>query len=329
MHFMQLSIPQYVGRPVLAPHRATRSAFANVKASTSGKSDRSSPTSILTSDLASDTSVDPAPDPAQLVADRTPPAASEFSIPVSHPLVFVANLAIYSMISIDVFSPDSLHLLQPFDEAVHQSALSNLSPGFWQQVFGNVFSNWWTMAGSVGWIFTTATALACALGWSLWIFGVGPIEHDPLLMEVLKGSFSRPRPSPLRCTPSFPSGHTAAVVLVIGALLFVLLPVVYGSRPGGGGGGGGRNGAAAEAAGGDGNGGAGSHPVLEFIYSVQGSWGLWALSAVTTAVGRLGVDAHWLSDTLAGGALSAALVSGLANATERLACDDAGRRSGR
>ncbi|GLI61612.1 hypothetical protein VaNZ11_004033 [Volvox africanus] len=235
------------------------------------------------------------------------------------------------MISIDVFSPNSLHLLQPFDAAIHQSALSNTSPGFRHQLFGNILSNWWTLAGSVGWIFTTATAIsrynplawqACALGWFLWIFGVGPIEHDPLLMEVLEASFSRPRPSPLRCTPSFPSGHTAAVVLAIGALLFVLLPVVYGNRPGGGGGG--KKGAAA-VAGGDGNGGARSHPVLEFIYSVQGSWGLWALSAVTTAVGRLGVDAHWLSDTLAGGALSVALVSGLAKATERLVGDGVGK----
>ncbi|GIL56161.1 hypothetical protein Vafri_11572 [Volvox africanus] len=157
---MQRLSPQHVGRPVLAPNwQAMRSSSADVKASASRKSDSPSTTGIFTSALSNDTFVDPSPDPAQLVADRSPPAATAFSIQVSHPLVFIASLAIYSMISIDVFSPNSLHLLQPFDEAIHQSALSNISPGFRQQIFGNILSNWWTMAGSVGWIFTTATAI--------------------------------------------------------------------------------------------------------------------------------------------------------------------------
>lgn len=46
---------------------------------------------------------------------------------------------------------------------------------------------------------------------------------------------------------------------------------------------------------------------------------LLAASAATTVVGRVGADAHWLSDTLAGGGLSLALVSGLAMATAQLA----------
>ncbi len=70
---------------------------------------------------------------------------------------------------------------------------------------------------------------ACGLGWALWLFGGGPIQHDPLLMELTKAAFGRERPSPIHRTASFPSGHTTAVVLLVGALLFVLLPAVYGN----------------------------------------------------------------------------------------------------
>ncbi|GLC36016.1 hypothetical protein PLESTM_000393000 [Pleodorina starrii] len=267
-----------------------------------------------------------------------------FSSPVSHPSFFIIGLTVYSMVAMDVFYPDGLHLLQPVDQAIHQAVLENIDPALRRQLFGNVVSNVWSLASSVGWIFATATALSrrnplawqsCALGWALWIFGVGPIEHDPALMEALKDGFGRARPSPVHRTASFPSGHTACAVLLVGALLFVLLPVVYGSKPGKGGGGSGgvsrgdgEEGEAAVVGSGGGAGGKGSHPIFDAIYSVQFSWGLWAASALTTIVGRVGVDAHWLSDTLAGAALSVALVSGLASATERLAGGAAGGGDG-
>ncbi len=57
---------------------------------------------------------------------------------------------------------------------------------------------------------------------------MGPVEHDPTLMDVLKNGFGRERPSPIHRTASFPSGHTAADTFVVGALLFVLLPLAFG-----------------------------------------------------------------------------------------------------
>ncbi|KXZ56195.1 hypothetical protein GPECTOR_1g169 [Gonium pectorale] len=235
-----------------------------------------------------------------------------------------------SCVAVDVFSPDSAHVLAPLDQGLHEAVLANIDPAVRKALFGGLLSNAWIMAASVGWIFTTATALsrknplgwaAVALGWAVWALGVGPIEHDPALMDVLKTSFARVRPSPIHRTASFPSGHTAADVFTVGALLFVLLPAVYGAaqRPGGEGSdaGSGRSG------GGDGGGseaeGSGASGLFGAVYSAQYSWSLWALSAATTIVGRVGVDAHWLSDTLAGGALSMALVGGLAAATQRLA----------
>ncbi|EFJ43084.1 hypothetical protein VOLCADRAFT_106968 [Volvox carteri f. nagariensis] len=268
-------------------------------------------------------------------AEPTHLPSTGFASAVGHPSILITSLAAYSMITYDIFGPTSLHVLQPVDQAFHHAVQASIDPELRRHLFGEVLSNWWIMAGSLGWIFTTATALsrynplawqACALGWALWIFGVGPIEHDPALMEFLKTTFDRVRPSPVRRTPSFPSGHSAAAVLVVGALLFVLLPVVYGRRPAAGGRDAAAQGGGPDGAGGDngglgtvGGGAAGSHhPVLQAFYSVQGSWSLWALSALTTMLGRVGFDAHWLSDTLAGTALSVALVSGLANATERL-----------
>ncbi|KAG2442075.1 hypothetical protein HYH02_009866 [Chlamydomonas schloesseri] len=293
-------------------------------------------------------------------APSTSGSAAPFSSPVAHPAVFAAGLTLYSMVAVDVFHPDSAHLLQPLDSGLHEWVLSNLDPGLRRSVFGSVVSNVWLLVATLGWIFTTATAMtrnnplgwqACALGWLLWVHFVGPVEHDPTLMDVLKQSFGRVRPSPIHRTASFPSGHTAADVMTVGALFFVLLPVVYGSRPaqqqqqrqhqdghqrpgqqgqgqgqqqdmqeraasGSGAGGGSSSSRASDVVGGF------ARAVKDKIYTAQEHAApLLATSAATTIVGRVGADAHWLSDTLAGGGLSLALVSGLAMATARLSAE--------
>lgn len=243
------------------------------------------------------------------------------------------GLALYSAVAIDVFDPNSAHLLQPLDTAVHQAALS-IDPMVRKQVFGGVVSNGFIMAAAVGWIFTTATAMsrynplgwaACGLGWALWLFGGGPIQHDPLLMELTKAAFGRERPSPIHRTASFPSGHTTAVVLLVGALLFVLLPAVYGNAK--------RREAGQEGQGGSevgGEGGAAQQPGGFFgaLYGAQNSWALWGLTTATTITGRVLVDAHWLSDTLGGAGLGLAMVSGLAMATDRIAKGSSGAGGG-
>ena len=48
---------------------------------------------------------------------------------------------------------------------------------------------------------------------------------------------------------------------------------------------------------------------------------LWVFSAVTTATGRVLGDAHWVSDTMAGACLGAALVSVTTFLCSRLAAD--------
>ncbi|KAG2440827.1 hypothetical protein HXX76_003682 [Chlamydomonas incerta] len=290
-------------------------------------------------------------------SSSAPAAPPPFSSPAAHPAVFVCGLALYSAVAVDVFHPASAHLLQPLDTGLHEWVLSNLDPGLRRALFGTVLSNGWLLAATIGWIFTTATALsrnhplgwqACALGWLLWVHFVGPVEHDPTLMDALKQSFGRPRPSPIHRTASFPSGHTAADVMTVGGLVFVLLPVVYGSRPQQGqqlGQEGQRlgqkvheqgheqgqlgqpgqvqqqgQGQEAQGRSDGGVGGGFARAVKDKIYSAQEHAApILATSAATTVVGRVGVDAHWLSDTLAGGGLSLALVSGLAMATARLA----------
>ncbi|PNW80719.1 hypothetical protein CHLRE_07g327100v5 [Chlamydomonas reinhardtii] len=279
------------------------------------------------------------------LASSTPAATAAFSSPIAHPAVFVSGLVLYSVVAVDVFHPDSAHLLQPLDSGLHEWVLSNLDPGLRRALFGTVLSNGWLLAATIGWIFTTATAMtrnnplgwqACALGWLLWVHFVGPVEHDPTLMDMLKQSFGRLRPSPIHRTASFPSGHTAADVMTVGALLFVLLPVVYGSRQqqqgqqqqegqqqeqGEQGQGQGQRQAAGSSGSSSGGAVAGfAQAVKDKIYAAQEHAGpLLAASAATTVVGRVGADAHWLSDTLAGGGLSLALVSGLAMATAQLA----------
>jgi hypothetical protein len=57
-------------------------------------------------------------------------------------------------------------------------------------------------------------------------------------------------------------------------------------------------------------------PFLSILF--QAAWPIWVLAWGTTAVGRVLGDAHWVSDTLAGGCLGLAVTSVLAIGAERL-----------
>lgn len=110
--------------------------------------------------------------PIVTVADSTPPTTrltvtKPFSSPVSHPVYLIGSLATYSLIAFDVFAPNSLHLLQPIDQALHEATLANIDPEVRRTLFAGVFSNWWIISGAIGWIFTTATA------------SVSSVQHPP------------------------------------------------------------------------------------------------------------------------------------------------------
>lgn len=133
-------------------------------------------------------------------------------------------------------------------------------------------------------------------------------------------------------TFSFPSGHTSAAVFIVGALVTVLLPftvqllmqqqvnssvstaeqaatmqgqdaqVSSNSSSGSGSSSGSEEGSVVSA---------GSSEGFWRMYDVA-AMSVWAAAWATTATGRVLADAHWVSDTLAGGCLAIATVSGLA-----------------
>ncbi|KAG2497827.1 hypothetical protein HYH03_004097 [Edaphochlamys debaryana] len=242
---------------------------------------------------------------------------------IAHPAFLLGGLSVYSLIAWDVFAPDAPHLLQPLDAGLHAAVQENLDPAV-RQILSKPVSNFFLVAASVGWIFATAAALSrrnprawagVGLGWALWAWGVGPIQHDPLLMDVLKNTFGRARPSPIHSSASFPSGHLASDVLLVGGLLFVILPLVYGSweqraR---------QEGQRQEEEGGSAGGASVAGLLMTAIdWSQQHAGPLLGMSVAVTLAGRVGADAHWLSDTLAGAGLGLALVSGWAGAMQRM-----------
>lgn len=171
--------------------------------------------------------------------------------------------------------------------------------------------------GLVGWL---AVSLAClarspaaavrplGLAWATYVLTCGAVGHgDPPLVAALKSAFARPRPSvELHHTFSFPSGHTSAAVFTVGALLAVLLPLALrlwaqdcNSDNG-----------SSEADAGVMSGSSSSTSLARDGSST--ALALWAGAWVTTGAGRVLADAHWLSDTLAGGLLASGVVCLLA-----------------
>jgi membrane-associated phospholipid phosphatase len=209
------------------------------------------------------------------------------------------------------------------DQAIHQWVEGHTTLDF--RLMADVWiSDAFITAGVLGWVACTAACLAkapsksagpLAAAWGFYFATCGAVGHgDPLLVDALKHLFARVRPSTLHHTFSFPSGHTAAAVFIAGSLLTVLLPLTLRlwSAPQSAGSsidnstgsqvqGSGEAAAAAAAA------GLGSVAALDAAIL-----GVWAAAWGTTAVGRILSESHWLSDTLAGGCLAVASVSGLA-----------------
>lgn len=214
-----------------------------------------------------------------------------------------------------VLSNPILHL----DEAVHQYVATHTTAAF--RLMADVWiSDGFIVAGVLGWLACTAVCLvkapmksagALAAAWGFYFATCGAVVHgDPLLVDALKNLFARARPSTLHQTFSFPSGHTSGAVFTVGALLTVLLPLTLQLW-----------GESAQSpncsADGDSSSGSSSEPVgtsaaLGMLALDVIILGVWAAAWGTTATGRILSESHWLSDTMAGGMLAIASVSGLA-----------------
>jgi membrane-associated phospholipid phosphatase len=118
-------------------------------------------------------------------------------------------------------------------------------------------------------------------------------------VDGLKRFFARARPSDLHHSYSFPSGHTSAAVFIVGALMVVLLPLTAQMLAGG------EEGEQQQGGSGRGLLAASTVPDAAVLGICGAAW-------VTTATGRVLAEAHWVSDTIAGGLLACASVSLLA-----------------
>lgn len=163
------------------------------------------------------------------------------------------SLAGLALVAVDVFSPGSIHLLQPLDAAAHSWVGAHVPEQLSRIGAGKVLSDAAIAAGLLGWAAAAAeagggarsrfgsesggsstagpaagAALPTALILAAAAYGLGgAFKHgDPLLVAALKPAFGRLRPNPWRAsTQAFPSGHTTAAVIIIGELLLLLLPV--------------------------------------------------------------------------------------------------------
>eukprot|EP00803_Ostreobium_quekettii_P010957 evm.model.scf_201EXC.10 EVM.evm.TU.scf_201EXC.10 scf_201EXC:115700-117830(+) len=250
---------------------------------------------------------------APLMASLASPARAQElpltgGIDVTRTSIFLAALAGFAAVATDVFWPQALHLLPATDSAVHEWVVNSVPADLRGSLFDVWVSDVPIFAGLTAWIPLGAAAVrrrgwrgaaTAGLAGAAYVYGGGlGLAGDPWLVRALKHAFHRARPSDIHRTFAFPSGHTTAAVLVVGMALFVLLPTVL------------------PAEGGDESEEDGWEQVWRQVQSAS-PW-LWAASGAVTALGRIGADAHWLSDTMAGACLGVCLVSLSAHLSSRL-----------
>jgi membrane-associated phospholipid phosphatase len=234
----------------------------------------------------------------------------------------------------DAVQPVLSNPILQLDEAIHQYVATHTTEAF--RLMADVWiSDGFIIAGVLGWLACTAVCLvkapvksagALAAAWGFYFATCGAVGHgDPLLVDALKHLFARARPSTLHHTFSFPSGHTSAAVFTVGALLTVLLPLTLqlwaeSTRP------------ASSTTDGDNSSSTeplGSPSAAGMLPLDVTILGVWAAAWGTTATGRILSESHWLSDTMAGGMLAVASVSGLALTVSMMeAVDAAGPQQG-
>lgn len=182
------------------------------------------------------------------------------------------------------------------DEVAHgplyqTDSVVNNAVGTWQANGGpaNTLGGYLTLIGD--WRTETAVVVAAA-AWmfvkkerqlAAWCVGIALAAS--LTSTLLKMAFARPRP-PLGhlVSYSFPSGHTFGTAAVIGSAMILSAETFIRDR------------AKSKRA---------TLHVWEFVLPA------WALLTALTAIGRVLMQDHWMSDTLASGLLGLALISGL------------------
>ncbi|GAX75547.1 hypothetical protein CEUSTIGMA_g2990.t1 [Chlamydomonas eustigma] len=210
----------------------------------------------------------------------------------------------FSSVSYDVFGAQSLHLLQPVDDWGHAMAQS-FDPSVREWLWRILVSDTSIAAGTAGWLAMTVLLITqqgtrtwdpkpifvLLLSWAFNCSVAGTAVKDPWVIAFLKESFHRLRPSPVLSSFSYPSGHTSAATFLVASLLFILIPLALRQRPD-------------------------LAQRFSFLEALQGSWALLGTAWVMTAVGRVFGDAHWVSDTIAGGFLTLGAASLLSMCSE-------------
>lgn len=229
------------------------------------------------------------------------PVKEAETLSVSSPWFAASAMLLFAAISVDTFGLGnySLHLLETVDSSLHIAA-SGISTELRYGPLDRVVSNIFIDLGLAGWSICTLkalldrridTVLIVACGWFLYFNATGPI-WDPWLMDTLKNTFHRIRPSDIHSTFSYPSGHTSSVCFLLGSLLFVILPSLRKQSSKG--------------------------ELTHWLDFVQGSWPLWLFGVLWTATARVMADAHWATDTMAGACVGALLVCVFAAASEQI-----------
>ncbi|GMH33355.1 hypothetical protein BSKO_01189 [Bryopsis sp. KO-2023] len=219
--------------------------------------------------------------------------------------LLIASVSGFGLVALDVFDSHSLHLLAPIDVALHSWVTEYFSPST-SQLFGRWISDIFIVPELLLWPVLWVLMLrkdffegGAVLSLSCMAYAMGgPILHgDTALVNALKVAFQRARPGGIHRTFAFPSGHTTAAMLLTGTILFVFLPVLFDALPQ-------MQGKVVETE---------KKEVGPSKMDVVGKYApvIWGLAYFTTAAGRVGADAHWLSDTLAGFFLGIGLVASL------------------
>ena len=202
------------------------------------------------------------------------------------------NVALVGCLTFDLFSDASLHFLRPFDDGMHLWVTTHVPQASRDFLFDKALSDVGIVSVLVSWFLVDGAEseapdflaeLRHRLRPSNLKLGAAVLGVEALA-SVAKDVFRRPRPRLDFESFSFPSGHTLAAVTLGGMFLFFrLYPFLKRRRLG--------------------------QTLPEWLPLRWTLLGGWLVIGGMTAVGRIGADAHWLSDTLAAGAIGASTVT--------------------
>jgi undecaprenyl-diphosphatase len=201
----------------------------------------------------------------------------------------LGGLAAFSLIAVDVvFNGPLRHT----DDLVNDAVFNAQKAGFPMHLIGLVLTQ----------IGASYTVTLCVLATSVWMWvkGQRPLAYwnagigivVSLAVVALKEVFRRDRPPLLDALASysFPSGHTLGATAGLGAVIILFTEVHVRLH----------------------------HPKREKVLHIWfNALAIWVTLAVLCGIGRVFVQAHWMSDVMASWSLGLALVSGILFALSR------------